>query len=145
MCVFVPSHSVVSRFVTPQAVAHRAPLSMGFSRQEYWNGLPFLSPGDLPDPGIKLHLLHLLHWQADSLPLCHLECHISVSLESTMFIENNRGVFAELPLLVKILKTKTNLTFSPPPLKNTSQCLKMTETRLLSSKRNLFMVNITDN
>ena len=37
----------------PQAVAHQAPLSMGFSRQEYWNGLPFLSPGDLPDPGIK--------------------------------------------------------------------------------------------
>ena len=34
-------------------VAHKAPLSMGFSRQEYWNGLPFPSPGDLPDPGIK--------------------------------------------------------------------------------------------
>ena len=34
-------------------VAHQAPLSMEFSRQEYWNGLPFPSPGDLPDPGIK--------------------------------------------------------------------------------------------
>ena len=34
-------------------VAHQAPLSMGFSRQEYWTGLPFPSPGDLPDPGIK--------------------------------------------------------------------------------------------
>ena len=34
-------------------VAHQAPLSMGFSRQEYWSGLPFPSPGDLPDPGIK--------------------------------------------------------------------------------------------
>ena len=34
--------------------AHQAPLSMGFSRQEYWSGLPFLPPGDLPDPGIKL-------------------------------------------------------------------------------------------
>ena len=32
---------------------HQAPLSMGFSRQEYWSGLPFPSPGDLPDPGIK--------------------------------------------------------------------------------------------
>ena len=32
---------------------HQAPLSMGFSRQEYWNGLPFPSPGDLPDPGIE--------------------------------------------------------------------------------------------
>ena len=38
---------------TPWTVAHQAPLSMGFSRQEYWNGLPFPSPGDLPDPGIE--------------------------------------------------------------------------------------------
>ena len=42
---------------------------MGFSRQEYWNGLPFPSPGDLPDPGIRPCLLHPLHWQARSLPL----------------------------------------------------------------------------
>ena len=34
-------------------MAHQVPLSMGFPRQEYWNGLPFLPPGDLPDPGIK--------------------------------------------------------------------------------------------
>ena len=40
-------------FVTPWTVAHQAALSMGFSRQEYWSGLPFPSPGDLPDPGIK--------------------------------------------------------------------------------------------
>ena len=39
--------------MTPWTIARQAPLSMGFSRQEYWNGLPFLSPGDLPDPGIK--------------------------------------------------------------------------------------------
>ena len=39
--------------VTPWTIAHQAPLSMGFSRQEYWSGLPFLSPGDLPDPGIE--------------------------------------------------------------------------------------------
>ena len=39
--------------VTPWTVARQAPLSMGFSRQEYWSGLPFPSPGDLPDPGIK--------------------------------------------------------------------------------------------
>ena len=39
--------------VTPWAVAHQAPLSMGFSRQEYWSGLPFLSPGDLPDSGME--------------------------------------------------------------------------------------------
>ena len=45
-------------------VAHQAPLSMGFSRQEYWSGLPFPSPGDLPNPGIKPGSLAL---QADSL------------------------------------------------------------------------------
>ena len=38
---------------TPLTVTRQAPLSMGFSRQEYWSGLPFPSPGDLPDPGIE--------------------------------------------------------------------------------------------
>ena len=45
--------SHVRLFATPWTVANQAPLSMGFSRQEYWSGLPFPSPGDLPDPGIK--------------------------------------------------------------------------------------------
>ena len=40
-------------FATPWMVAHQAPPSRGFSRQEYWSGLPFPSPGDLPDPGIE--------------------------------------------------------------------------------------------
>ena len=40
-------------FATPWTVAHQVPLSMGFSRQEYWSGLPFPSPEDLPNPGIK--------------------------------------------------------------------------------------------
>ena len=39
-------------FATPWTVAHQAPLSTGFSRQEYWSGLPFPSPGDFPNPGI---------------------------------------------------------------------------------------------
>ena len=46
--------SVVSdSFATAWTAAHQAPLSMGFSRQEYWSGLPFLSPGDLPDQEIE--------------------------------------------------------------------------------------------
>ena len=49
MCVL--SHFQL--FVTPWTVACQVPLTMRFSRQEYWSGLPFLSPGDLPDPGIK--------------------------------------------------------------------------------------------
>ena len=45
--------SRVQLFATPWTVTYQAPLSMGFSRQEYWSGLPFPSPGDLPDPGIE--------------------------------------------------------------------------------------------
>ena len=45
--------SRVPLFATPWAVARQAPLSVGFPRQEYWSGLPFSSPGDLPDPGIE--------------------------------------------------------------------------------------------
>ena len=45
--------SRVGHFATQWTVAHQAPLSMGLSRQEYWSGLPFRSPGDLPDPGTE--------------------------------------------------------------------------------------------
>ena len=47
------SLSLVRLFATPWVVAYQAPMSMGFSRQEYWSGLPFPSPGYLPDPGIE--------------------------------------------------------------------------------------------
>ena len=57
--------SRVQLFVTPWTVAYQAPPSMGFSRQEYWSGLPFPSPGDLPDPGIEPRSPTL---QADALP-----------------------------------------------------------------------------
>ena len=63
------SHSVVfDPFVTPWTAAHQAPLSLGFSRQESWSGLPFPSLGDLPNPGIEPVSPAL---QADSLPLKH--------------------------------------------------------------------------
>ena len=53
MVVELSCLSYVQLFATPWTVAHQAPLSMGFSRQEYWSGLPFPSPEDIPDPGIK--------------------------------------------------------------------------------------------
>ena len=59
------SYSVVSNSATPWTVAHQAPLSLEFSRQEYWSGLPCPSPGDLPDPGTKPSSPVL---QVDSLP-----------------------------------------------------------------------------
>ena len=46
-------YNVPESFATPWTVAHQAPLSMGFPRQEYWSGLPFPTPGDLPNPGIE--------------------------------------------------------------------------------------------
>ena len=52
-------------FAAPWTVAHQAPLSMGFSRQEYWSGLPFPPPGDLPNPGIESGSPAL---EADALP-----------------------------------------------------------------------------
>ena len=62
------SRSHIRLFATPWTVAHQAPLSTGFPRQEYWSGLPFPFPGDLPDPGIELVPPASLVLQADSLP-----------------------------------------------------------------------------
>ena len=59
--------------MTLWTVAHQAPLSMGVSRQEYWSGLPFPPPGDLPDPGIEPASPALPALQADILPLSHGE------------------------------------------------------------------------
>ena len=72
MCVYV-SHSVMSQlFAIPWTIARQAPLSMEFSRQEYWSGLPCLLHGIFPAQGSNLPLLCLLHWQTGSLLLHHL-------------------------------------------------------------------------
>ena len=63
--VKVKSFSRVRLFVTPWTVAYQAPQSMEFSRQEYWSGLLFPSPGDVPNPGIEPGSPAL---QADALP-----------------------------------------------------------------------------
>ena len=66
--VYAKLLSRVQLYATPWTVAFQAPLSMGLSRQEYWCGLPFPSPGDLPDPGIDP-----VSWQDQpgSLPMSH--------------------------------------------------------------------------
>ena len=61
------SHLVMSDFLQ-LTVAHQSPLSMGFSRQEYWSGLSFSSPGDLPNPGVKPVSSMSPALQMDSLP-----------------------------------------------------------------------------
>ena len=72
-CYYIGGGGLVTKLyltlVTPWTIAHQAPLSMGFSRQEYWGGLPLPSPEHLPNPGIKPVSPA---WQADSLPLSHL-------------------------------------------------------------------------
>ena len=68
ICTHAQLLSHVQLFVTPWTVALQASLSMGFSKQEYWSGLPFPSPGDLSDPRIKPASPAL---QADSVHLSH--------------------------------------------------------------------------
>ena len=69
-CAMLSRFSCVWFFVTLCTIAHQAPLSMEFSRQEYWSRLAFPLPGDFPDLGIKP--MSLLHGQVDSLPLRYL-------------------------------------------------------------------------
>ena len=66
VCMCVLSH--VQIFGILWTIASQAALSMEFSKQEYWTGLPFPPPGDLPNPRIEPRSLVSLHWQADSLP-----------------------------------------------------------------------------
>ena len=66
MCVCVLSH--IRLFVTPWTVDHQPPLSIRFSRQEYWSGLPFSPPGDLPNPGTEPKSPVSSALQANSLP-----------------------------------------------------------------------------
>ena len=81
MCACVLS--CVWLFVTPRTVAHQAPLSMVFPRQEYWSGLPFLPPGIEP---------RSLHWQADSLPSeppekpLHMHPHIHIWTYTLVYV-----------------------------------------------------------
>ena len=90
LCMCMLSH--VQLFATPWTVAHQAPLSMKFSRQKYWSGLPFPSPGNLPSSGIEPRSPEL---QADSLPLSHQwssqKTFISLNLHTQSNKERGQG------------------------------------------------------
>ena len=66
-------HSVMSDSATPWTATCQAPLSREFLREEQCSGCHFLLQGIFPTQGLIVHLLHLLHWQAGSLPMSHLE------------------------------------------------------------------------
>ena len=72
--------SHVQLFVTSWAIFHQAPLSMGFSRQEYWSGLPFPSPGGLPNPRIKPTCPVSLALAMDSLPTWEADIYVCVCI-----------------------------------------------------------------
>ena len=84
---------MTSSFATPWTVAHQTPLSMRFPRQEYWNGLPFPSPGDLPDPGItpkspgrQTGREILYHWATREAIMTYIHHHIILSIFTTLKI-----------------------------------------------------------
>ena len=81
--------SLVRLFATPWILICQTPLPMELYRQEYWSRLPFPTPGDLSTQGLNLHFLCLLHWQADSLPLCYLapNCSRDLILFSWKFLK----------------------------------------------------------
>ena len=96
--------SHVQLFVALWTIAHQPPLSMGFSRQEYWTVFPYPPPGDLPNSGLNSPFLHLLHRQVGSLPLVppgkpHLRLHLSKRSTSST------GVFSVLKELIVYLGT----------------------------------------
>ena len=100
----VKSLSHVRLFATPWTVAHQAPPFMGFPRQEYWSGLPFPSPGDLPNPGIEPRSPAL---QADALtselPGNHGKCNwmliVWVGLKRIKSEKQNVGIFYLLKMI----------------------------------------------
>ena len=88
-------------------VAHQASLSMGFSRQEYWSGKPFLSPGDLPNPGLPITL------QADSLPAENLY-HLSHRENWLSSIQNQHWSDSQKPKKAKCMIAVVIMTWLLP-------------------------------
>ena len=123
VCVCVFSH--IQLFVTPGTTACQAPLYMELSKQEYWSKLPFPTPGALPAPRIESEILHLLHWQADCLPLSHWESPGKVYSCSTqdlckcqiIFLESFPSKFLNLIINISIQENLSSahyvLTFVP--------------------------------
>ena len=138
--------SVFSRvrlFVAPWTVAHQAPLSIGFSRQEYWSGLPCPFPGDLPNPGtepecpaspaLPVDSLWLSHWRSPVMAQFS-SVHFSCSVASTLCDPMNRStpglpVHHQLPEFTQThvhqvsdaIQPSHSLSSPSPPAPNPSQ------------------------
>ena len=125
-CLYAQSLSPVRLFAIPQTIAHQAPLSVEFSRQEYWSGLPFPTPRDLPDQGSRLCLLH---WKADFLQVRQVEAHISLNIlifKITAILPHTWQVI--LKCLLSLLLHASRLTFKRPesvPLPDNFLCQRL--------------------
>ena len=110
-------HSRVSLFVTPWTVDHQAPLSLGFPRQEHWSELPFPSPGDFFDPGIKI--LCLLHRRWILYPLSHR------GSQTELLLLHVKHYYKHLPFLLNSLNTSMWYCFQlPDSLADDTVCQK---------------------
>ena len=90
-------------FVTPWTVTCQAPLSIGFPRQEYWSGLPFPSPGDLPDSGIKPMPPALAGGFFTTEPLCIFLCgfiHLGILIAYLVFLARQKHSQTKVKLLL---------------------------------------------
>ena len=108
------SLSCVRLFAAPWTVAHQAPPSMEFSRQEYWSGLPFPSPGDLPDPGIEPGSPAM---QADAQMLYHLSptALVAQTVKRLPTVQETRvQSLGQKDLLEKGMATHSSI-LAPPP------------------------------
>ena len=83
----------MSYSATLSTVAHQAPLSMGFPKQEYWMGLTFPPPGELPDPGIEPMSPEAPELQADSLPLSHQGSLVHGSMTHALIVKHSKQCF----------------------------------------------------
>ena len=133
MCV-LSGFSRVWLFAIPWTIARQAPLSMGFSRQEYWSGLPCPPPGDLLDPGIKPGSPAL---QADSLPLSHLGSPLTVeSVQFSSVVSNSvwpHGLqHARLPCTLPTSRARSN---SCPVVGNKGRLLPLKEKQSMTPQR----------
>ena len=101
VCVPAQSYGCVRFSVTLQIVACQPPLSVGFPWEEYWSGLPFPSPEDLPDPGIKPTFPESPALQPDSLPLSHqgaeeMDTHSNTLWQESKMLQPNEREFANI-------------------------------------------------
>ena len=101
---------LMSNFATLWTVAHQAPLSMGFFRQEYWVSCHFLLHGLFPTQGSDPHLLSLLHWQADSLALSYLGIPMLSMVSQVVLVEMGQ----EDPLEEEMANRSSNLAWRIP-------------------------------